>query len=151
VLSLNELRRAARVLAQRLEGTRLHRIVQPDEFRLILRFHGPGGDPCVLISCSPEFARLSASASMPEVPQSVPSFAEYLRAHLSRGVFGGMQVESGDRQLRVALHSREGRFSLILSILGARSNVYLLDPQGNLVHAMRALTETRRELVFGAP
>ena len=42
-----------------------------------------------------------------------------------------------------------GILTLILSILGARSNIYLLDAEGKLVHAMRPLDETRQELKIG--
>jgi len=37
------------------------------------------------------------------------------------------------------------------SILGSRSNIYLLGPGDLLLYAMRPLAETRRELVFGSP
>jgi predicted ribosome quality control (RQC) complex YloA/Tae2 family protein len=40
-------------------------------------------------------------------------------------------------------------FALILSVLGVRSNFYLLDGERKLLHSMRSLDETRRELKVG--
>ena len=76
MLSLCELRRVAGILERRLEETTLHRIVQPNEFELALSFHGPGPKQTILLSCKPEFARLSSPLEPPE-PLAVPlSFAE---------------------------------------------------------------------------
>jgi predicted ribosome quality control (RQC) complex YloA/Tae2 family protein len=47
------------------------------------------------------------------------------------------------------LPSRSGAFECIFSILGARSNVYLLNGEGKLLHSLRPLEETRRELKIG--
>ena len=43
-----------------------------------------------------------------------------------------------------------GAFEIVLSILGPRSNLYLLDQDGVLLYAMRPLAATRRELVLGS-
>jgi len=60
-------------------------------------------------------------------------------------------VVDGDRQLALRFETREGRFELLHSILGPRSNVYLLDGERRLLLSLRPLAETRRDLSRGAP
>jgi predicted ribosome quality control (RQC) complex YloA/Tae2 family protein len=63
--------------------------------------------------------------------------------------FAEIEVPGSDRQIRIHLHARSDAFIWIFSILGVRSNVYLLDADGKLVHSFRPLEETRRELKIG--
>jgi predicted ribosome quality control (RQC) complex YloA/Tae2 family protein len=152
MLSLVELRRAARVLKSRLGDARLHRVVQPDEFRLYLAFRGTSEGHSILLSCRPEFARVSSTLEIPEAPAVPPSFGQYLRAHLLRSQVADVRVSEHDRQFSIVFSDRDQTGpTLLLSMLGARSNNYLLDQAGQVVHAMRPLEETRRELEFGAP
>ncbi len=152
MLSLTELRRAAGILRSRLAGARLHRAVQADEFRLYLAFRGASEGYSILISCRPEFARVSAAAEFPEQLPVPLSFGQYLRAHLLRSVVEDVRVADQERQAAIVLRGREGAgYTLLLSMLGTRSNTYLLDEGGMIIHAMRPLEETRRELQLGAP
>ncbi len=152
MLSLLELRRAAGILKSRLVGTRLHRVVQADEFRLHLVFRGTSEGHAILVSCRPDFARISSTLDIPE-PLPVPlSFGQYLRAHLVRNIVEDVRVSDEERQAAIAFRDLDGAgFALLLSILGARSNTYLLDDGRKSIHAMRPLEETRRELELGAP
>jgi predicted ribosome quality control (RQC) complex YloA/Tae2 family protein len=151
MLSLRELRRAVRILEHRLAAATLQRLVQTDDFKLALSFRFPGGSCVVLLCCRPEFARLSFLDAMPQPLPTVPSFAQYLRARLAHATLEGIGIPSDDRRVEIRLRTRNGTFVLILSVFGARSNIYLVDPQGKLAHAMRPLDTTRRELVFGEP
>jgi predicted ribosome quality control (RQC) complex YloA/Tae2 family protein len=149
MLTLPELQRVVHVLAGRLEGTRLHRSVQLDEYRLVLAFRSASDGLAILISCRPDFARISSITDIPE-PSPVPlSFGQYLRAHFHRALFESASVSERDRQAVLRLRGQEEPGELLLSILGARSNVYLLDGEHRIVHSMRPLDETRRELAVG--
>ena len=144
-----ELRRAARILGAKLAGARLDRVVQPDDFRLILVFRTPSANTPVLLSCRPEFARICTIAELPPAPPSLTSFAQFMRAHLIRSTFDHVSTSSQNRQVRIRLSALDGTSELILSLLGARSNVYLLDASAKLVHSMRRLDVTRSELMLG--
>jgi predicted ribosome quality control (RQC) complex YloA/Tae2 family protein len=149
MLSLKELKRAAAILERRLAGTSLHRQLETEDGRLALQFRGRE-DECIVLLCpKPDFARVGVLQEMPQPANASPSFSQYLRAHLSRAAFGGIETAAADRQLTIRFLSQEGTFELILSILGPRSNVYLLNPSGQLVHSMRSLEDTRRELSLG--
>ncbi len=150
MLSLKELKRAAAILEKRLAGTSLHRQLETEDGRLALHFRGREHDCVVLICPKPDFSRIGVLPEMPRPAEVASSFSQYLRARLSRAAFGGIETSAADRQLTIRLLSQEGTFELILSILGPRSNVYLVNPSGLVVHSMRPLEDTRRELSLGA-
>jgi len=164
VLSLAELRGAARALDTLLAGARLRAVAQTDEHTVFLRCHVPGGGEGgarheVLLSCHPETARASRVAARPAAPPEPPAFAQALRAILERARFEGARILGDDRQLALRFATREAVFELVLAILGPRSNLYLvegaLDPErgagGVLRAALRPLRDTRRDLAFGEP
>jgi predicted ribosome quality control (RQC) complex YloA/Tae2 family protein len=151
MLSWTELNRAARILEARLTGARLERVVQQEDLRLVLVFRLPSGNTPVLLSCRPEFARLCLLPEAPSASSSPFSFAQFMRAHLLRSAFLRSSTSPHNRQLTIYLSTPGGNFQLILSLLGARSNIYLLDASEKLVHSLRPLEETRGELELGKP
>jgi predicted ribosome quality control (RQC) complex YloA/Tae2 family protein len=152
VLSLRELERAARAVEARFSGARLERAVQREAFELELGLGGGGSEGGVLLlSCRPRAARVSLREAPAPAPPGPPPFAQYLRAHLGGARLAAARLQGGDRILSLAFEAREGRFELLLQLLGPRSNVYLLDAQGRLVLSLRPLEETRRDLAGGAP
>ncbi len=151
MLSLKEVRRAADTLSVRLAGTRLHRITQPDGFRLLMEFSGRSKAQIFLLSCRPRFARVSCVHEMPKAVPCPPAFLQYLKAHLDRAAFEGVRTSPHDRCLGIRMRGPAGDLEIVLSILGARSNIYLLDLHGILRQAMRPLAQTRRALALGQP
>ena len=78
------------------------------------------------------------------------AFAQYLRAHYEGARLAAAAVEGEDRELRLRFACAEGERSLLLSLLGPRSNLYALDAEDRVVAALRPLGETRRDLALGA-
>jgi predicted ribosome quality control (RQC) complex YloA/Tae2 family protein len=122
--------------------------VQPEELKLVLTFEGSTGKWHVLLCANSENARICLT-ERPEAIPSTNSFYEYVHAHLIGSVLAAIETSMDDRQVSLKLQSGSNAFALILSILGARSNIYLLDAEGNLLHSMRALDDTRSELKKG--
>ena len=156
MLSLRELRRAAAALERERVGARLERAVQADDFELVLLLSGGGGRPArdkchLLLSCRPGFARLSLLAKPRKAPPIPPGFASYLRAHLEGGRLREVRIVDHDRQALLRFETAEGSMSLLLSILGPRSNVYVIDGEAILVGSQRPLDQTRRDLRGGEP
>ena len=149
MLSLCELRRAVRVLEKGIGDARIRRLLQPDAYSLILSFERPTAFPHILISCKPELARICTVADLPKPPSARFSFYEFVRAHLLGSTLAGITVSENDRQIRMCLRTQFHAFVLILSIMGARSNIYVLDDSERLMHSVRSLHETRRELSMG--
>jgi predicted ribosome quality control (RQC) complex YloA/Tae2 family protein len=156
VLSLAELSRAVRVLEPCIAGHRLQQVVQPSADRVVLSTYGPAEDRSerkhhVLLSCHPEMARLSLLERPPRAPAAPPAFAQYLRAHVVGARVAALSLLGEDRLVAVDLRIREGAARLLLSLLGRRSNLYLLDAEERLVAALRPLEATRPELALGQP
>ncbi len=154
MLSLRELRRAVAALERERLGARLDRALQVDGFELVLVLRGGGGRPArdkchLLLSCRPGFARLSILAKPRKALPTPPGFARYLRAHLEGGRLEAVRIADEDRQALLRFETAEGPMDLLLSILGPRSNVYLIDGEGILVGAQRPLDQTRRDLRGG--
>jgi predicted ribosome quality control (RQC) complex YloA/Tae2 family protein len=146
VLSLRELERAVRILDAEACGSRVEKIVQPDESRLVLSLRDAGH---VLVSCRPGSARLSRLAERPQGQRTPPAFLAFLRKRVGRATLTGIRLVGGDRQVALTLAAKEGELDLVLSILGPRSNVYLLDADGILLQSLRPLARTRRTLALG--
>lgn len=150
MLSYAELRRAVRILDTMIRGAVVHRITQSDDYGLTFTFRASEGEHHLFLCCHPEFARLSLLSEPPRAVASPHTFQQYCRAHLTKAAFYDAGIESANRQVSFRLGASDGMFQVILSILGARSNIYLLDPQGRLSHALRPLEDTRRELALGS-
>jgi len=154
VLGLRELQRAARLLDARLAGARVDKIAQLDEHRVVLSTRCGRAEPerChVLLCCDPETGRLSVLPERPRAPRTPPPFAQSLRSRLGRARVAGVGCAGDDRQVRLELEGKEGRHTLLLSLMGGRSNLYLLDAEGRVRDALRPLARTRRALAIGEP
>ena len=149
MLSLCELRRSVRIIQNRVLGARLRRVVPQEALKLVLSFDTSSDKMNMLLACGPDNARISLAGRVPDSLSSPSSFHEYVKAHLTGGTLKALECSSDNRQVRLVVQSHSGSFSLILSILGGRSNLYLLDAEEKLVHAVRPLDETRNELKIG--
>jgi predicted ribosome quality control (RQC) complex YloA/Tae2 family protein len=158
MLSLKELRRTAQALEHMLAGQRLTKIVQHGDDRVVLSFKGRAAETQaghtlhhILFCCGAGLARVSELRSPAPAPARPPAFAQYLRAHLDGARFAGARILDNDRQLGLALDAKEGRRELLLSILGGRSNLYLLNEASCIEAFLRPLERTMRGLTRGAP
>ena len=91
MLSLRELRRAVQILDGLLPGSVLKRIAPVDASSLVLVFADSGKKKTeILLSCDPEYARLSSVGKPVAAVTSRASFYEYIRAHLPGAVLSGI-------------------------------------------------------------
>ena len=158
MLSLVELERVASVLSESVVGGRVERWLEPSPGRIAFSIYRRDPDDrdekrkCVIdIDARPEIGHLALLERMPKAPAQPPAFSAYLRAHLARARLKSASLRSNDRQLALCFEAEEGRFVLLLCLFGRRSNLYLLDADEKLLLALRPLSETRGELVLGAP
>jgi predicted ribosome quality control (RQC) complex YloA/Tae2 family protein len=155
LLSLRELRRAARVIDRDLADARVERWVQVDRDRVAVQLYVRRGDAKrkrVLELCVADgLGRVAEIARLPKAPQNVPAFSAWLRSHLSRARLVEALPAPHERELRLVFESQEGRSTLLLALFGRRSNLYVLDADDRIVLALRALADTRPELESGAP
>ncbi len=156
MLSLCELRRVAAVVNEAFAEHRVERFVEPGPGHLAIVLYGRDEDAgsgrkrILSLCCNPEFARIGELDALPKAPQNPPAFVSYLRAHLSRARLLGAALLGEDRQLALRFEAKGGTFELVLSLLGARSNAYVVDASGSIVAAQRSPQDTRPELTLGA-
>ncbi len=156
MLTLVELRRVRDVLNASFRDHVIERWMQPDGERVTACLYGRDADggegrKRFLLACGgPEQARVSELAGLPRAPDQPPGFVSYLRAHLSRARFVAARLIGDDRILALRFTAKEGEFDLVVSILGKRSNLYVLDAKGVIVAALRRAEETRAEMTPGA-
>jgi predicted ribosome quality control (RQC) complex YloA/Tae2 family protein len=153
MLGLTELRRAASVLDAQISGHRIQSISQPDATSIVLTTYGgaEAGRHHYRFSCRPGCARVSRLEASPHSMPHPPAFVQYLRSHVVGARVGGARLIADDRQLALRLRTDEGDFDLLLAILGARSNFYLIGADGAIAAALRPPRETRPELKIGDP
>ena len=143
-------------LARQLEGHRIQEIAQPDAQSVVLGTYGHM-DPddarrqFLLLTCHPQTARISQVERMPKALAKPPHFTQYLRAHVKGATLTGFDTAAGDRIVRLALSTSDGLRTLLISLMGRRTNVYLLDEGDRLLVTLRPLEATRPELELGRP
>lgn len=153
-LSLLELERAARAIDLRFVGLALDR-VSCRAGDLVLRFSGRGGDGervrrRLVLCCDREHAGVGELDDADALADTtLPPFAQYLRAHLTGARITSATLRGGDRILALSLVQREGERTLLLQLLGPRSNLYLLDASDCIEAFHRPPEDTRRELIRG--
>jgi len=150
MLSMRELRRAVGILRPLLAGHKLKRIVQADAFSLVFNcidFRKNRSD--ILLSCDYEYAHVCITEESKTQNDSTGSFYEFICARLPGCMISGITVSCENRQVCLELETRSDCWKLYFSILGVRSNIYLTDAEGRLIHCMRPLEETRRDLRIG--
>jgi predicted ribosome quality control (RQC) complex YloA/Tae2 family protein len=156
MLTLSELRHVVRVLDATRIGARIDKVVQSDPSDLVLHLSGgnaqePGDRSLLLLSSRPKTARISELPKSRKAPPQPAGFAQYLKAHVEGGRLREVTLEGDDRQVRFGIETRKGRYSILFSILGPRSNLYALDAGDVLMATARPLAETRRDLALNAP
>jgi predicted ribosome quality control (RQC) complex YloA/Tae2 family protein len=149
MLSLCELRRAAGIVRETLMGATVRRVIQPNDRKLALVFETDTGKLQLLLASGPEYARMGLTETAEQI-KAPGSFYEYVRAHLVRTALTGIDLPQENRQVVFHLRGKSEKVRLIFSIMGVRSNMYLLNGEGKLVHSLRPLDDTRRELQIGA-
>ena len=124
MLSFAELRRAARVVDSRFAGYRVERISQPGPFQLVLTCYGRedraerGTKRHLFLSCDPVLARVAELERPMPSAERPPAFLQFVRPRLEGARLRSARVASGERQLSLHLEAGDGRFELLLSLLG---------------------------------
>ncbi|MCA8910820.1 MAG: DUF814 domain-containing protein [Planctomycetes bacterium] len=151
------MRRSVRLLEPVVVGRRVQRFIQPDDDTLVLELYGwddeagEGNKTWLVLSADRELGRIALQNDSPNAPPWPPDFAALLKARMHRARVTGLRIVNDDRMAALLIEGKEGSFELLISLMGPRSNAYLLDLDGKLLGAMRPLSSTRGELKIGEP
>lgn len=155
MLGFRELKRVVEQLQPRLDGAKVQRVIQPDDDTIVLELYAwnedtqKAGKEFVTLSANPKFGRLGISTEAPSGLPWPPEFASLLRKHLVKVKVAGIRLVNEDRQAAILLEGKEASYELLLSLMGPRSNLYLLDADGKVMAALRPLSKTRSNLSIG--
>lgn len=134
-------RAASSELQSRLEGARVQRVYQPDSVTLCLEVFSGRDRPVLLISTDPQLASLHLEDSLKGLA-APPPFVMLLRKHVMGARITGISQLGWDRVVKISLTGYdaagdERNWNLWLEILGAQTNLYLVDEQGRVTGRLR--------------
>jgi predicted ribosome quality control (RQC) complex YloA/Tae2 family protein len=135
----------ARELNGFLQGGRIDRISQPFSDMVVLNLYSQGNNYRLLISASPECARIHLTEKTFENPIKAPMFLMLLRKHLLGGRILSIQQLNGDRILRIDVSARselgdESMKTLYFEAMGRYTNLTLVD-NGIIIDAARRVSD----------
>ena len=149
----------ARELNRVLEGGRVDRVQQPERDELLLTLRAQGGNHRLLLSSSPNNARVHLTCGAKRSPDTPPMFCMLLRKFLVNARFLGAEQLGTDRVLTLRFEGLDelGDLTerrLVIEIMGRHSNMILVGPNGRIVDSARHVTEDIsrvREVLPGLP
>lgn len=148
MLSLRELERAAAAVDRELCGARVQRVAEPGPRELCLVLRDANRENQGLYFCvEPARARLLRGPA-PRGEPAASGFAELLRARLKGQHLRAAELPWRDRLVALRF---DNDLTLLLAVMGSRSNLLLLDRDDRILGSLRPLSETHRTLRPGGP
>ena len=149
----------ARELNTLLEGGRVDRVQQTERDELILTLRAQGKNHRLLLSSSPNNARVHLTAAAKKSPDTPPMFCMLLRKFLVNARFLGAEQLGADRVLTLRFEGLDelGDLTerrLIIEIMGRHSNMILINHAGKILDSARHVTDDIsrvREVLPGLP
>lgn len=156
-LSAAEIEAVLRDLSPALVGGRVQRVDQPDRHKLILTVR-KGAARCWLLFCAhPRFSRLHLLTTRPEQGKPAAGFCNVVRQHMRLPQLTDIRVAgAGGEERIVALElivrdrlMQPRRLSLVAELVGAGSNLILLDESRKVLAVLFREASVRRRLSPG--
>ena len=133
-----------RELKEKLTGARVDKVNQPEKDLVVLLLRAAGHNCRLLISASPDHARIHLTEEKNVNPPQAPMFCMLLRKHLQSAVLSDISQLGGDRVAVLTFdgHSDMGdevRFEMYFEATGRHTNLTLVR-NGVIVDAVRHVT-----------
>ena len=149
----------ARELNAALALGRVDRVQQTERDELILTLRAQGGNRRLLLSSSPNNARIHLTAAQKRSPDTPPMFCMLLRKNLGNARFLGAEQLGADRVLTLRFEGLDelgdvAERRLIIEIMGRHSNIILVGGNGRIIDSARHVTadiSRVREVLPGLP
>ncbi|MBR5782656.1 MAG: NFACT family protein [Clostridia bacterium] len=150
------LRFTAASLQEQLAGSVIDKIYQPSKEEVVLHLRGREKHK-LMISSSPNAARIHLTDQSVENPKVPPAFCMVLRKHLSGARVIKIYTPAFERVIFIEFEGKNDFFEpetkiLLLEIMGRTSNIILLDAKHKIINAIKHVdfTMTRhREILPG--
>jgi predicted ribosome quality control (RQC) complex YloA/Tae2 family protein len=125
-----------------LENGRIDKINQPSKEELIITMRAKSGNHKLLLSASPDSARVLLTENVPENPKAPPMFCMLLRKHLGGGKLLSIRQDGLERVLFFDFESMNElgdmvKLTLAAEIMGKYSNVILIGADGKVIDSIK--------------
>lgn len=149
----------ARELQDALAGGRVDKATQPEQDEIVLLIRAQGKNCPLLLSASPNSARVQITRTKKNNPLEPPTFCMLLRKHLSGARVLAVRQVGGDRILEIEFETMEEmgdltKKMLVCELMGRHSNLILVGPSGKIIDSARHVTDEIsrvREVLPGLP
>jgi predicted ribosome quality control (RQC) complex YloA/Tae2 family protein len=132
-------------------GARCQRVLQPDEFTLVLGLYHGGKEHQALLCCEPEFARTHFLGARPRKVPALESFGLLARTNLDGARLVGVRQVGFDRILHLEFSAGETGLTLVGEFMGKHSNLILVGPNRKIVACARPVGPSKsvRPILIG--
>ncbi len=136
----------ARELDALLKDGRVDRVIQPEKDEIHLVIRAQGANHTLVLSASPNAARVHLSAHKKTGPMEPPMFCMLLRKQLGSGRVVAVRRIAGDRILEIDITALSElgdtvTRTLVVELMGRHSNIILRNEHGRIVDAARHVGE----------
>jgi len=129
-------------LNEQLTTGRINKIYQLSKYDLLFIVNAKKSKHQLLISASPNYARVHITNFTKERPETPPTFCMFLRKHLDGGIIQRIYQKGNDRVIVFELLTRNELGdkkikNLIVEVTGRHANIIVTDDQMKILEAMK--------------
>lgn len=138
----NILRHVTKELQTELTTGRINKIYQLSQYDLLFLIHNNKFKHQLLISASPNYARIHLTKHQIERPENPPNFCMFLRKHLEGGIIKEINQIGNDRLIIFDIEKRNELGDLqikklIIEVTGRHANIIITDSDYKILEAMK--------------
>ncbi len=142
-------------LEEKLAGSRVDKIFQPNRDEIVIAYRGTGGAYRVLMSARANSPRVNITDYPPENPQTPPMLCMLLRKRLTGARLKAIKQYGLERVISFVYEATDElgdktELSLVAEIMGKYSNIIFTDKDGNIIDALKRvdMSMSSRRLVL---
>ena len=138
----NMLRKVTHELYEKINTGRITKIYQLSAYDLLFMIHAKKEKHKLLISASPNYARIHLTEFNQERPETPPNFCMFLRKHLEGGIIQNLYQNKNDRVIVFDVEKRNELGDktirkLIVEVTGRHSNIIVTDSDLKIQESIR--------------
>ena len=138
----NMLRKVTQELNDAINTGRITKIYQLSAYDLLFMIHAKKEKQQLIISASPNYARIHLTKFNHERPQTPPNFCMFLRKHLEGGIIQSIYQNENDRVIVFEVEKRNelGDKSinrLVVEVTGRHSNIIVTDNDLKILESIK--------------
>ncbi len=138
----NIVRHLTKEFNQTILTGRINKIYQLSKYDLLFNINSKAGKQQLIISSSPNYARIHFSEMKYEKPNHPPTFCMFLRKQIEGGIIQKITQKENDRVITFEIEKRNelGDLTiklLIVEVMGRHSNIIVTDSNQKILEAMK--------------